>query len=999
MNHRSQRTQLVATPLVVAVTLAIALLTAVRTNAQPAPGSEDRAFRTATLEESRALPIASPARAAEFRDRHAGAWHVSVDPMSGTLREIYGTGFELDGPVDSPIDVLAAGLEIVETERDFLGLTGTPALDAIAFDLIASGGEPVRAGALWYANFGLVRDGIPFDARSRVDLRIHESGVLAAILLGDLPTSLDPATPTTAAVSARDAVMNRARAISATDLAIVEEPRLEYVVDAAGHAHLAWKSRVEGIAANGMPLLRDVWIAARGDARFLTERDHVHTIDVTGDAIGRGNLSDPTTGLIDMPLEHLEVSVQETGNTGLTDAAGMFTVPNAGSSPVTVVAELRGPFVDVDTLDGGPDLRYEMVHTPGTPVPIRFNASPPEGVPTETAQVNAFVHTNYIHDFLRSRLDLPALDVPIPCAVNEPTTIGCNAVYQAGTLKFQDAVGNCRNMAFDTIIYHEYGHFLDDVTGGIIDRALTEGLADAIAALASGQPLIGANYDVTQQYLRTVDNDTQWPAYECGSSVHCAGGAYAGFVWHARERLINKLGEGPGTAHAEAIVLLSTLANPINMPRAVLEVFLQDDDDGNIANGSPNFTQLARAALRHGFDPPVVEIVKFTHSEWPFATVDSVNDLDIVATIEPFVGPLSSAMLYYSLDNGSYQSTSMMPGGATDEWVGTIAAQPCGTWIKYYFEATDAIGNTRLWPPLAGDSARRLAFSFHIGRAEVIFFEDFENGFGPAWTHGADSGVDDWEAGTPNPSGTNIYDPTFAYSGTGVAGTDLTMDGNYANDTSSFLRTTIDCSAYTTIWTKFRHWISTERFLSDTLRFRVENSSTTMNGQAQAIAATAWTPFERDISLFAAGNAEVDIQFLLDSDDTFTAGGWNVDDFEVQSVTCDTVTFALDKHTYSPGESVAITMNGGPDEPYYLLSDRNFGDATFQIPNGPEIATGLTNNQQLRASANLDSSGERRLRRNVPNNPALVGKHFILVLISKNTVWQRSNFFEVDIVP
>lgn len=922
----------------------------------------------------------------EFAGRYPGAWHVGIDPSSGLPNEVYGTGIDLGRPLTSADDVLAASIEFIDDNRDFFGL-GTLDLD----------GEPVLAGSTWYLNFHLVHEGIPFGPRSRFDLRFKDHGVLAAVLTNGIPLAVEPAGHQVSDLDARRVAQTAAATLDARDLRVESDPRLEYVVVGDGTARLAWRLRLDGTTST-RPFSRDYWIAARGSARVLREFDLVHGVDVTGDVKGRGHLFNPTSNLVNLPLAHLEVEVTDTGNKALTDTTGAFTVVNPGSTPVTVAAELRGPWVDVNTVDGSTDLRYEMMHTPGTPVPIRFHTTPPGGSTVEAAQVDGFYHTNVVHDYLQGVLNFAPLDTPIPCNVNDNNST-CNAFYTAGTINFFAEGGNCRNMAFDTIIYHEYGHFLDDVAGGIIDRALTEGLADVVAVLTSGQPLIGEDYKVTAPFLRTADNDRVWPAIECGSTPQCIGETFLGFVWHARERLIRALGQAQGIAHAEQIVLRSVHGNAINIPRAVLEVFIQDDDDGNLGNRTPNYGPLARAALRHGFDPPGVQAIGFTHTEMPFATVDSINPLPLAATIVPQVGPLTTRVLHYSIDDSStFQSVNMAPGTGPDEWTAEIPRQPCGTWIKYYFEAVDAIGNRRTAPPLAPGPLRREVFSFHIGRAETIFFDDFESGIGN-WTHGADAGEDDWEVGPPNPTGTHPYDPPAAYSGTGVAGNDLSMDGNYSDNSSNFLTTTVDCTNFSTVWAKFRYYASAERGSSDTLRFRIENSTPFTNDQRQGLATTVWYSFERDVSRQAGGNAEADFQFTLSSNDSINAGGWNIDDFDVRSVTCDTVTLELSETKVGLGDSVVVTLQGAPNEPYYFFSDHKFGNATFQVPGGPIVATGLTQNQKLRVTHSLDSSGQRQFTRNFPANPALIGKQYIFVVVSKNNVWQRSNFFQISIQP
>jgi len=932
------------------------------------------------------IPAAAPssALAAEFAKRYPGAWHVSIDARTGRPAEIYGTGIDLGRRLDDRLAVLEEAFSFLEANRGYLGL--------LDLDL---DGEPVLAGTTWYLNLGLVHEGVPFVPTSRVDLRFKPRGVLAAVLTNGIPREIEPATPERSAQDATRFARDTARSLGATRPRTGAEPTLRYVVTGDATARLAWRVRVR--SEDAVPFGRDFFVSARGELRLLRERQLVHRTDLSGDVRGRGHKFNPRSNLREMALRRLDLQITETGVTGQTGALGNFTLPNEGTDPVTLVAELRGSFVDVNTVDGGTDLRYEKQHVPGVPAEVRFHPAPQQD-PRQAAQVNGYFHTTAIHDYLRGILDVPALDVPIPCNVND-TRNHCNAFYTDGTINFFVEGNGCVNMAFDTIIYHEYGHFLDDVLGGILDTTLTEGLADMIAVLASGQPLIGEEYRTGEAFLRTADNDRVWPAPECGNSVHCVGETFAGFAWHARERLIRSLGETAGVAVAERDFLQSLHGNAMNIPRAVLEVFLQDDDDGDLGNRTPNFRQLAFAAVRHGFDPPTVPLFTFTHTELPFAVADPVNDVPVTASFVPAApGPLTETTLLYTIDDSSvFNEVVMTPAGDPDTFGASIPAQECGTWIKYFFRVRDSFGNTRVFPPEAPGPLRRKAFSFHIGRAKTLLFEDFESGFG-GWTHAADAGEDDWEVAAPNPDGSHPFDPPEAFSGTQVAGNDLTMDGDYPDDADNVLRSpVIDGSAFENVWVKFRYWLSVERSTRDSAKFRVENATPFQNDQRRGTASTAWLPFERDVSIQGAGNPELNFEFRLATNEAFHAGGWNIDDFEVQSVSCDLVTLAFDKRVVGIGQPITLDIRGGTSEPYFLLSAHAFGPGVFQVPGGPLVETGLSENQKLRAQGTLDAMGKKQITRTVPNNPLLVGKHFIFVAISRNGDWLRSNFFELDV--
>ena len=77
-----------------------------------------------------------------------------------------------------------------------------------------------------------------------------------------------------------------------------------------------------------------------------------------------------------------------------------------------------------------------------------------------------------------------------------------------------------------------------------------------------------------------------------------------GFAWLARQNLISTYGTGAGTAIAEYDFLNTLPANNTGILDAVDQVFLLDDDDGDLSNGTPHYVSLYNAALAKKFKSP-----------------------------------------------------------------------------------------------------------------------------------------------------------------------------------------------------------------------------------------------------------------------------------------------------------------------------------------------------------------------------------------------------------
>jgi hypothetical protein len=85
--------------------------------------------------------------------------------------------------------------------------------------------------------------------------------------------------------------------------------------------------------------------------------------------------------------------------------------------------------------------------------------------------------------------------------------------------------------------------------------------------------------------------------------VHDDGRIIAGVVWNARLNLQASLGSAAGEAHAAAIWHFGRkLERPTNQPDQCLSMFIADDDNGNVLDGTPNFDAICEAVLAHDSD-------------------------------------------------------------------------------------------------------------------------------------------------------------------------------------------------------------------------------------------------------------------------------------------------------------------------------------------------------------------------------------------------------------
>ncbi|MBL8624167.1 MAG: lamin tail domain-containing protein [Myxococcales bacterium] len=285
-------------------------------------------------------------------------------------------------------------------------------------------------------------------------------------------------------------------------------------------------------------------------------------------------------------------SVASNGTTALTDAAGRYQLDAAAGA--SLLAALSGPAAVVRNLSG-PTL---MATQPAAPQ-VDF-ALGRATVEAELAQTTAFREATRAWQFLIDN-GVPAAALGAPLTTNVNLADTCNAYFSPASrsINFFRAGGGCRNSAEATIVAHEYGHFVDHAFGGITNSGLSEGWGDTLACLIYRAPTVGGDLFEGGRTLRSCDNTYRYPA---GGSdePHALGQAWAGFAWQVRAGLVAALGEASGDAAARALILPSLRTNAPRIPEAVREVFLRDDDDGDLGNGTPHYALLRAAAERHG---------------------------------------------------------------------------------------------------------------------------------------------------------------------------------------------------------------------------------------------------------------------------------------------------------------------------------------------------------------------------------------------------------------
>jgi hypothetical protein len=298
------------------------------------------------------------------------------------------------------------------------------------------------------------------------------------------------------------------------------------------------------------------------------------------------------------PLAGVEVTLVRPGPTrkATTDSQGRYAFPGV-TGPVQVRATLAGPFAQIVN-DQGPGAKVLAVSASGTgTVNLSFTATKE----FELSQITAFYGVNQAHEFVKDYLPAKLTKLAkVPTHVNINQT--CNAFWQRKTHTlnfFRSQPGGCGNTAYPDVIYHEYGHGVDDELGGILDTGLSEGFGDSLAVLMTRGPVIGTDFFGAGKNLRNASEVHPWPQVKGSGDPHVIGQAYNGFTWQlTRELLKLYKNEDQAFAVAKQLVLGAAALNPRNIPDAVRLSFLVDAKLNPVTGQrSRHFEQLRAAAV------------------------------------------------------------------------------------------------------------------------------------------------------------------------------------------------------------------------------------------------------------------------------------------------------------------------------------------------------------------------------------------------------------------
>jgi hypothetical protein len=376
---------------------------------------------------------------------------------------------------------------------------------------------------------------------------------------------------------------------------------------------------------------------------------------------------------LNWPMPYTRVTVP--GGTLVADVGG--NLPQCVDGSIT--AGLRGQYVTINDNCGASSLtgtgELNFGGSSGTDC-----TTPGIGGPGNThAARTGYFELNMIKEMGRGQLPLNTwLQGNLTANMNISNT--CNATWNGSAVNFYRSGGGCGNTGEIAAVFdHEWGHGMDNNDGVPNVSNPGEGIADLYASLRLDDSCIGRNFTTTQctgelaggvyactqcTGVRDIDwakhitnapftlaNADACPAGPgpCGGRVHCEGQTYSQAVWDLWNRDLTGGTFNLDKNVAREIATRLTFAgasgvqtwfacsngtggctNPAGCGCTATAGYTQylaaDDDNGNLADGTPHMSAIHAAFTRHGVACNSVPVVDS-------GCADAPTEIPVVSTM------------------------------------------------------------------------------------------------------------------------------------------------------------------------------------------------------------------------------------------------------------------------------------------------------------------------------------------------------------------------------
>ena len=387
------------------------------------------------------------------------------------------------------------------------------------------------------------------------------------------------------------------------------------------------------------------------------------------------------------------------------DTNGAFTHTYSGTGSVLAAATLAGKYFKV----------VEQSSTLGT-VPLQtlvdgsnstFLFNPTPNV-VNTAQTNSYEIANRTREkILTANASYPTIATQTSFTINTNIADVCNAYYDGSSINFFSAGSGCNNTAFGDVVAHEYGHHMVQC-GGSGQGEYGEGQSDIVGIIITDNSQLGVGFQSCSSGIRSASNSCQYSSTgcsSCGSEIHSCGQLISGCFWSLRSSFITTYPSDYRTRLAKLAVNSTPLhAGSSSIQNDItLDYLTLDDDNGNLGDGSPNYSAISNAFSAHGLLPPALALFTISLPNGGPTTVDPSGGTTMSVSIVPVSSQVleGSPKLYYREGiSGTFSSVALTSNGGTN-YTATFPAGGCNTTVQYYIEAKSTGGTALVLPTTA----------------------------------------------------------------------------------------------------------------------------------------------------------------------------------------------------------------------------------------------------------------------------------------------------------
>ena len=638
--------------------------------------------------------------AVRFQAEHP-AWRFRVHALTGSPHRAWGDGIAVPGfSAITPANVADAADRFVRDHAEVLNID--PSQLALQSACIAGGKA--------YAKFSQVHKGLRV-LNTLVELRLSLDGRVFLFGSDAHPAIAVNTTPALGPLAARQFALAgidaapEALEIEEGGLAILplEYPdRIEY--------RLVYNSVVRVSVTEGW----DTYVDAH-DGSILWRRSVVSSFDGGDEPTPRASrtvngkvqtmvfLESWLRGATLQPSPYTYVNVG--GREYLTDDAGRFSAQIDGDS-ADVSLRLAGPWAiarRADTSATAKNARMAAVIRPSDTLTLVWDVTN-----STAAERSVFFHINAARGFIRamdSSATLADLDKQMAGIVNINSE--CNANWNGKTVNFFRESDKCGNTAeIADVVHHEYGHAINEflykkLSGARMrNGALSEATADILTNMLRDEPHIGIGFhkNAGDGTIRNADNTLKYPQNLFGE-IHLDGQILTGAVWDMRKLI--------GLEASRRLTHFVKYGTPDGATAGaafadyLLELLVADDNDGDLANGTPNGAGIIAAFVMHNIGGAFMAM---THAGLPDTEdtqtlVAVTGGAAITEALAQDAFAIASVRLFSSVDGWRTQSsTDLDYDPATRQFSGFFPPLAGPAVVRYYFEATDNYGATTRLP-------------------------------------------------------------------------------------------------------------------------------------------------------------------------------------------------------------------------------------------------------------------------------------------------------------